>query len=100
MRWLSGKMPTGVKKPACEGVVRGIGISLRAWELLVITLALQLGMLPLMARDFHRITTIVPVVNLVAVPLTGIIVPLGFLALGSALVVPANGPQRSCAYSY
>ena len=33
-----------------------IGVSLRVWELLVITLALQIGMLPLMARDFHRVT--------------------------------------------
>jgi hypothetical protein len=34
----------------------GIGVSLRVWEMLVITLALQIGMLPLMARDFHRVT--------------------------------------------
>jgi competence protein ComEC len=91
MRWLSGKLPVVAEKPACDGVVRGIAILLRAWELLVITFALQLGMLPLMAGDFHRVTMSAPLVNLVAVPLTGIIVPLGFVALGSALVVPLVG---------
>ena len=91
MRWLSGKLPAIAEKPACDGVVRALAISLRAWELLIITLALQLGMLPLMAGDFHRVTMSAPLVNLVAVPLTGIIVPLGFVALGSALVVPLVG---------
>jgi len=42
MRWLSGRLPVVAGKPACDGVVRCIAISLRAWELLVITLALQL----------------------------------------------------------
>jgi len=91
MRWLSGKLPAVAEKPACDGAVRVVAISLRAWELLIITLALQLGMLPLMARDFHRVTMSAPLVNLLVVPLTGIIVPLGFVALGSALVVPAAG---------
>jgi competence protein ComEC len=40
-------------------------------------------MLPLMARDFHRISLLGPVANLFAVPLTGVIVPLGFFSLGS-----------------
>jgi competence protein ComEC len=48
-------------------------------------------MLPLMARDFHRITLAGPLVNLIAVPLTGLIVPLGFIALTSSLLVPAVG---------
>ena len=58
---------------------------------MVLTLVLQIGMLPLMARDFHRIALAAPIVNLAAVPLTGIIVPLGFLALGSGLMLPAVG---------
>lgn len=85
-RWLASKMPAGLANFAGNGIVRGIGVSLRLWELTVITLALQLGMLPLMARDFHRITLDAPLVNLVAVPLTGIVVPLGFFALAAGLV--------------
>jgi len=34
-----------------------------------------------MARDFHRIPLSAPIVNLAAVPLTGVVVPLGFLTL-------------------
>ena len=76
-------------------------LTFRVWELLVITLVLQIGMLPLMARDFHRITLSGPVVNLAAVPMTGIVVPLGFLdawragcflrQLGKILAVPLAG---------
>src|SRR5258705_1665126 len=43
-------------------------------------------MLPLMGRDFHRITLSGPLVNLAAVRLTGVVVPLAFLALASGLV--------------
>jgi competence protein ComEC len=85
-RWLSTYVPTRLGNPSGEALARGIGISLRVWELLVITLALQVGMLPLMARDFHRVTLSAPLVNLAAVPLTGIVVPLGFLTLGCGLI--------------
>jgi Competence protein len=43
-------------------------------------------MLPLMARDFQRVTLSAPLVNLAAVPLTGIVAPLGFLTLGCGLI--------------
>jgi competence protein ComEC len=85
-RWLSTHVPTRLGNPPGEALARGIGVSLRVWELLVITLALQIGMLPLMARDFHRVTLSAPLVNLAAVPLTGIVVPLGFLTLGCGLI--------------
>lgn len=85
-RWLSSHVPVHLGSAAGEALARGIGVSLRVWELLVITLALQIGMLPLMARDFHRVTLSAPLVNLAAVPLTGIVVPLGFLALGCGLL--------------
>ena len=90
-RWISGKLPSKVARPAETSVAGAIGLSLRVWELLVLTLALQIGMLPLMARDFHRITLAGPLANLAAVPLTGFVVPLGFLTLGSGLVFPVLG---------
>jgi len=43
------------------------------------------------ARDFHRVTLSAPLVKLVAVPVTGIVVPLGFLTLGCELILPALG---------
>jgi len=85
-RWVSAKVPARLHNWTADGVVGGLTVSFRAWELLVITLVLQLGMLPLMAGDFHRITLDAPAVNLLAVPLMGLVVPLGFLTLGSGLL--------------
>jgi len=90
-RWISGRLPKRISRPAENSVAGGIALTLRVWELLVLTLSLQIGMLPLMARDFHRITLAGPLANLAAVPLTGIVVPLGFLTLGSGLLFPAIG---------
>jgi competence protein ComEC len=89
--WISGKLPSKLVRPAETSFAGAIGLSLRVWELLVLTLALQIGMLPLMARDFHRVTLAGPLANLAAVPLTGVVVPLGFLTLGSGLLFPALG---------
>jgi competence protein ComEC len=90
-RWLSSRVSARFGSTAGEALARGIGVSLRVWELLVITMALQIGMLPLMAGDFHRVTLSAPLVNLAAVPLTGIVVPLGFLTLGCGLLSHALG---------
>jgi competence protein ComEC len=84
-RWISSQMPQRLGKTAEDTLARGLSFTFRVWELLVITLVLQVGMLPLMARDFHRITLSGPVVNLAAVPMTGIMVLLGFLALATGL---------------
>jgi competence protein ComEC len=87
-RWLSARLPLRIAGLVENSLAGCIGLTLRGWELMVLTLALQIGMLPLMARDFHRITLAAPIVNLAAVPLTGVIVPLGFLTLGSGLLLP------------
>jgi competence protein ComEC len=87
--WLSSSLPLWMGKPAGGIVVGGLSLTFRVWELLVLTMALQVGMLPLMARDFHRIPLSAPLVNLAAVPLTGVVVPLGFLALACGLIFPA-----------
>jgi competence protein ComEC len=89
--WLSARLPVRIVAAVENALAGGIGLTLRAWELMVLTLALQIGMLPLMARDFHRVTLAGPIVNLAAVPLTGVVVPLGFVTLGGALVFPALG---------
>ena len=61
-------------------------ISLRLWELMVISAVLQLGMLPPLAYYFHRVTLAGPLANIPAVLLTGLIVPLGFFTLAASLV--------------
>jgi len=75
---------------AQEVVARGTRASLRLAELFVLTLVLQFGMLPLMARDFHRVSLLGPIANLFAVPLTGAIVPLGFFSLALGILFPAG----------
>jgi competence protein ComEC len=65
-----------------------VRIGFRIAELFVLSFILQLCMLPLMAQYFHRISIIGPFANLLAVPLTGIIVPLGFFNLGVASILP------------
>ncbi|MGC1417075.1 MAG: DNA internalization-related competence protein ComEC/Rec2, partial [Candidatus Acidiferrum sp.] len=90
-RWIDLRLPRRLGNTVADALARGFGLSLRVWELLVITLALQIGMLPLMASDFHRVTLSAPLVNLAAVPITGIVVPLGFLTLGSGLALPSLG---------
>ena len=90
-QWLSSRLPQRLGKPTADAFVGGLSLTFRVWELLVVTLALQMGMLPLMARDFHRITLSAPLVNLAAVPLTGVVVPLGFLTLACGLILPAAG---------
>ncbi len=90
-QWLSTQLPPRLEKPTGDAIVGGLSLTFRVWELLVITMALQAGMLPLMARDFHRIPLSAPFVNLAAVPLTGVLVPLGFLTLATGLVLPVVG---------
>ena len=90
-QWLFGRLPLRLGKPAGDALVGGLSLTFRVWELLVLTVALQTGMLPLMARDFHRIPLSAPIVNLAAVPLTGVVVPLGFLTLACGLISPTAG---------
>ena len=72
--------------------VGALGMTFRVWELLVLTLVLQIGMLPLLAGEFHRITLSAPLANFAAVPLTALIVPGGFLTLIAGGLFP---PLRS-----
>ena len=71
--------------------VAGFGWILRGVELVALSAVLQFGMMPMMAQNFHRVTLNGPAANLLAVPLTGAIVPLGFFALGAAMLWPAMG---------
>jgi len=75
--WISGKLPQSLAKAAENSLAGSLHLSLRVWDLFALTMVLQIGMLPLMARDFHRVTLAGPIVNLTAVPMVGVIVPLG-----------------------
>src|SRR5262245_1646983 len=57
-----------------------------AGDLLVVSLAIQLVFVVLMVLFFHRVSLIAPLLNLLAVPLVGVLVPLGFLLLSLSLL--------------
>jgi competence protein ComEC len=99
-RWLTARLPHQLGKPTGDALVGGLSLTFRVWELLVLTMSLQAGMLPLMARDFHRIPVSAPIVNLAAVPLTGVVVPLGFLTLVAGLILPAAGKLLAAALGW
>lgn len=91
LRWVASHSPARAAKPIQNALAGTVAIAFRAWELLALTLVLQLGMLPLMATNFHRIALSSPAVNLAAVPLTSIIVPWGFFTLVAGLISPLLG---------
>lgn len=90
-RWITARLPQRFGNATGDAIAGGLSLTFRVWELLVVTMALQIGMLPLMARDFHRVALAAPVVNLAAVPMVGVLVPLGFLTLAVGLILPAMG---------
>ena len=79
--WCAQRVPSWIGKHAAWMLawpVRGV---LGLWDVVLLSIVIQLGMLPLMASGFHRISVSGPLSNVPAVILTAIIVPLGFLAL-------------------
>ena len=80
--WLRPLLPSKLAGHSDRFVVFPCRVALRLWELAVLSIALQLGMLPLMAGDFHRVSFIAPIANIPAVLLTAVIVPFGFASLG------------------
>jgi competence protein ComEC len=70
------------------GPIRG---ALLVWEVFVISAVLQIGLMPLMTSDFHRVSLVGPFANIGAVLLTGIIVPLGFAALALSFLSVSAG---------
>jgi len=83
---VSGKMPARLASRASALLVLPVRAGLRLWEIILLSAMIQLGMLPLLAQDFHRVSLAGPMSNIPAVLLTGIIVPLGFVTLGMAVV--------------
>jgi competence protein ComEC len=81
--WLAQLLPKSIAGAAVAAPCR---MGLWLWETIVISAAIQLTMLPLMAQYFHRVSTLGLIANVPAVLLTGIIVPLGFLTLGASLL--------------
>jgi competence protein ComEC len=84
--WTSARIHALSPETIRSGIVRPLRIALRVWELIFLSLTLQIGMLALLALDFHRVSLAGPVSNVPAVLLTGLIVPLGYVMLGMSFV--------------
>ena len=80
-QWLGARLPKRFASRAGEMLTLPVRAGLRLWEIVLLSAVIQWGMMPLLARDFHRVSLAGPVSNIPAVILTGLIVPLGFLAL-------------------
>jgi competence protein ComEC len=83
--WLSARLPP-LAAPFGSGLlVRPFRTALHLWEIILLSAALQLGMLPSLAYYFHRVTLAGPFANVPAILLTGLAVPIGFLTLAASL---------------
>jgi competence protein ComEC len=89
--WLAERLPGRLSRFLAAAVTGSCRMGLWLWDLIFISLAIQLGMLPLMAQYFHRISVVAPAANVPAVLLTAIIVPFGFASLGATLLWAALG---------
>jgi competence protein ComEC len=85
-QWLESRVPQRLAPHTSFLVASPIRTGLRLWDIVLLSVAIQIGMLPLLAQDFHRVSLIGPLSNIPAVLLTGLIVPFGFLTLLSTFV--------------
>jgi competence protein ComEC len=84
--WIAARLPRPAAPFGRSLLVVPLRGGLYLWQLVVISAILQLGMLPPLAYYFHRVTLIGPLVNIPALLLTGLIVPLGLFTLVISLV--------------
>ena len=80
-QWLALRLPGRLASHASGILTLPVRGGLRLWEIVLLSAVIQWGMMPLLAQDFHRVSLAGPLSNIPAVILTGVIVPLGFLAL-------------------
>jgi competence protein ComEC len=78
---LKSWLPQRLAPHATLWLTAPVRVGLRLWEIVLLSVVIQWGMMPLLAQDFHRVSLAGPASNIPAVILTGLIVPLGFLTL-------------------
>ncbi len=84
--FLAARLPARIASHAQPLVAMPVRVGLRLYELALLSLVIQWGMMPLLAQDFHRVSLAGPISNVPAVLLTGLIVPLGFLTLTASFI--------------
>lgn len=86
--FLEARVPKRIVHHAELFTTTPLRFGLRVWEIFLLSFCIQLGMSPLLALYFHRVSISGPVSNVLAVLLAGIIVPVGFLTLAISYVSP------------
>ncbi len=97
--WLAPRLPGRLAPLSASLLAVPCAAAFRLWEIFLISLAVQLGLLPLMAHLFHRVSVSGPLANMPASILSALIVPFGFISLGldavwtrlSAVAAPFTG---------
>jgi competence protein ComEC len=84
--WLAARMPNRFASRASMLFTFPVSAGLRLWEIVLLSVVIQWGMMPILAQDFHRVSLAGPLSNIPAVILTGLIVPVGFLTLLATFV--------------
>ncbi len=83
-RWLESRLPERLQARAPQLLTLPLRGVFATWEVLLISTTIQLGMLPLLAYYFHRVSLIGPLANVPATLLSGVMVPLGYATLGAS----------------
>lgn len=79
--WFAARLPSRLAHRATSLVTGPTSLALRVWEVIVISSAIQLGMLPVMALYFHRVSLAGPLANIPGAVLSALMIPVGYLAL-------------------
>lgn len=85
-QWLANRLPQRLAPRAGKMLMLPVRAGLRLWDIVVLSFVIQLGMMPLLAQQFHRVALTGPISNIPAVILIGVIVPLGYLCLALTFV--------------
>jgi len=78
---LGSRIPEWLREWAPSVITLPIRAGLIVWETFVISAVIQLGLMPLLIDDFHRVGVIGLIANIPAVLLTAVVVPLGVLSV-------------------
>jgi competence protein ComEC len=75
-------------------------LPLRASEMTALSVSALLGVLPLVARNFNRVTFASLVLNFAAVPLVGVVMGLGYATLPLAAALPQSAGLTDAALKF
>jgi competence protein ComEC len=89
LRMIAGRLANLVgRRAACALLTGVVGFFLAAYEVALVSLLMQLGLALPMAWYFHRVTLTALAANCLVVPLTGVLMPAGVLAVAVGFVSP------------